>query len=382
MGRNQYIIRGRESIRKISELMEKLQIRRPMIVGMDQLPSRLFRLNPQLNDNPVFSGFHSNPDLADARNGKELFMQNKCDGIISIGGGSSIDTGKCIKTLLYLESENDIELKKYPLKMDIPHIAIPGTAGTGSETTQTAVIYIQGNKYSLDHPDLLPDGAILDSTLLNTLPVYQKKACALDALAQGIESYWCNSSTEDSRVHAYLAIIGVIDNLSAYLSGDPHAADEMIDASYQSGKAINITRTTAAHAMSYQLTKRYGFAHGHAVMLTLPTLWEMALEHDEMNITLMNLAKIMRFNHPLVVPRFLRGIMIDLEMEIPDMPDGKTLQELADSVNAERLSNNPFPMSGRDVYEAYRKSFLPMNTAERQACLDIWKYYHLSDRTV
>ena len=113
---------------------------------------------------------------------------------------------------------------------------------------------MNGSKVSLNHAELKPDGVILDSALLDSLPAYHKKSCALDALAQGIESYWSRGSNDDSKVHAYLAVIGVLDNLKAYLEGDPHAASEMLDASFQSGKAIQITRTTAAHAMSYRLT--------------------------------------------------------------------------------------------------------------------------------
>ena len=100
----------------------------------------------------------------------------------------------------------------------------------------------------------------------------------------------------------------MLDNLKAYLAGDPHAADEMLDASYQSGKAIQITRTTAAHAMSYQLTKTFGIAHGHAVMLTLPTLWEMMSEDEQTAPVLKDLSRLMRLGDPLMAPRLLRGV--------------------------------------------------------------------------
>ena len=230
---------------------------------------------------------------------------------------------------------------------------------------------------------------ILDSSLLDTLPVYHKKSCALDALAQGIESYWAKTSTDDSRPHAYLAILGVLDNLREYLSGDPHAADEMLEASYQSGKAIQMTRTTAAHAMSYQLTKRMGIAHGHACMATLPSLWEHMLifslssckfsskKKEEMRPVLAELSSIMRLGDPQIVPRLLRGIMIDLRMEIPHMPDEVTLEELADSVNPERLGNHPVDLNKDELKAIYRKAFTPVCAAEKQACLDIWRYYGL-----
>ena len=256
MNEYQIVVRGRDSLKKLPVLMQKTGITRPMIVGMDPLTAVLFRKVPELLSSPVFSSFHANPDLDDTEAGVSLFRRETCDGLISIGGGSSIDTAKAIKARLNAVSTEDVIHGRLSIRKECPHIAVPGTAGTGSEATQIAVAYVNGKKVSLNHPALRPEGVVLDASLLDTLPLYHKKSCALDALAQGIESYWSRGSNEDSKVHAYLAIIGVLDNLKAYLEGDPHAADEMLDASYQSGKAIQITRTTAAHAMSYMLTKK------------------------------------------------------------------------------------------------------------------------------
>lgn len=375
MNEYQKVIRGRDSLKKLPELMAKLGICRPMIVGMEPLTGTLLKKNPVLLACPVFSAFHPNPDLADTEAGAELFRKEGCDGLVSIGGGSSIDTAKAIKARMNAATEDDVAHNRYAFEKPFPHIAVPGTAGTGSEATQIAVVYVNGSKVSLNHPELRPDGVVLDASLLDSLPVYHKKSCALDALAQGIESYWSRGSTEDSRVHAYLAIIGVLDNLKGYLAGDPHAAEEMMDASFQSGKAIQITRTTAAHAMSYMLTKRLGLAHGHACMLTLPTLWEMMAEHDEMKDTLKDLSEKMRLGDPLMAPRLLKGILYDLEMDIPPVPDEALLDELAGSVNVERLSNHPVAMTKEEIKQAYRRAMTPMCENEKQACLDIWRYY-------
>ncbi len=371
----QKVMRGRGELRDIVKMTEQLKIRRPMIVGTGPLPGMLLRKAPQLLDCPVFSEFHPNPDLADACSGVRLFREQECDGLISVGGGSSIDTAKAVKALMYADTPENAAGGALPEKMPLKHIAVPATAGTGSEATQTAVVYMDGRKLSLNHAGLLPDGVVLDASLLDTLPLYHKKSCALDALAQGIESYWCRSANDDSRVHAYLAILGVLDNLKAYLDGDPHAADEMLDASYQSGKAIQITRTTAAHAMSYMLTKTMGYAHGHAVMLTLPALWDMMAEQEDMKGVLAEITSIMRLGDPRMVSRMLRGILYSLDMEIPAMPGNEELAFLADSVNTERLGNHPVQMGPDDVREAYRLAFTPVCDAEKQACIDIWKYY-------
>ena len=375
MSAYQKVIRGRDSMKKLPEMMEKLGIRKPMIVGMEPLTGTLLKKVPALLACPVFSEFHPNPDLSDTEAGAEIFRREGCDGLVSVGGGSSIDTAKAIKARMNAKTEEDVIRSNLAFEAPCPHIAIPGTAGTGSEATQFAVVYVNGKKVSLNHAELRPDGVVLDASLLDSLPLYHKKSCALDALAQGIESYWSRGSNDDSKVHAYLAVIGVLDNLKAYLEGDPHAAEEMLDASFQSGKAIQITKTTAAHAMSYMLTKRLGLAHGHACMLTLPTLWEMMLDRDEMKDTLKDLSEKMRLGDPLMAPRLLKGILYDLEMAIPPVPDEETLDELAGSVNVERLSNHPVSMTKEEIKAAYRRAMTPPTENEKQACLDIWRYY-------
>ena len=405
MPKTQLTAEGRGSLKRLPEMMKKLKIRNPLIVGIPPLPERLTGEVPSLSNAPLFSAFHANPDLRDTLAGAALFREAGCDGLIAVGGGSSIDTAKGIRALLATASAAPtasaptssaaptasastssvpsaleealfrVARRLLPDRLPVPEIAIPGTAGTGSEATQFAVVYDGGKKISLDHPDLLPEGVILDAALLDTLPMYHKKSCALDALAQGIESYWSRGATEESRVHAYLAILGVLDNLKAYLAGDPKAAEEMLHAAFQSGKAIQITRTTAAHAMSYQLTKTMGLAHGHAVMVTLPVLWEMMLPREEMKETLSSLSRLMRLGDPMMGPRLLWGILLDLEMPIPENPGEERLEELAASVNAERLGNHPVPLSREDVKAAYRKAFLPLPEAERRLCLDLWRYY-------
>ena len=371
----QKVLRGRSCLDRLPELAAKLSINRPLVVGMAPLTDTLLKKHLFPQDVPVFSAFHPNPDLSDTEAGAEMFRTEACDGLISIGGGSSIDTAKAIKARLNTAGDEEIILSRLTGKVSCPHIAIPGSAGTGSEATQIAVVYVNGRKVSLNHLSLQPEGVVLDASLLDTLPLYHKKSCALDALAQGIESYWSKGSNDDSRVHAYLAFIGVLDNLKPYLDGDPHAAEQMLETSYMSGKAIQATRTTAAHAMSYMLTKCLGLAHGHACMLTLPTLWEMMLDHEEMRPVLQDLSYKMRLSDPLLPPRLLKGILYDLDMDIPPVPEEALLEEMAASVNVERLNNHPVALTKEEIKEAYRRAMTPLCESEKQACLDIWRYY-------
>ncbi len=369
----QKVLRGPGCLTRVAELMEKLHIRRPLLVCGDRLAA-VFAQGVPGTAFVHFHGYHPNPDFADAAAGAELYRGSGCDGLISLGGGSAMDTAKAIKaTLIAPDAQAALEsrLPDAPL----PHIAIPATAGTGAEATQFAVVYVQGKKVSLSHPALLPDAVVLDARLLASLPEYHKKSCALDALCQGIESFWARGATEESQVQAYLAILGVLDNLRAYLAGDAHAAEAMLDAAYRSGRAIQISRTTAAHAMSYQITKMLGLAHGHACMLTLPVLWDKMIDNTDCLPVLMDLAQKMRLGSEYMGSRLLAGILIDLGLEPDAMPDEATLDALADSVNPERLGNHPMALTRNELKAIYRRAFTRRAGADRQVCIDLWKYY-------
>ena len=370
----QKVIRGLDSLNRLPEMMEKLGMKAPLIVGSEKLIPRLRRMDP-LREAPAFTGYHPNPDLSDAEAGVRMLEERGCDSLISIGGGSAMDTAKAIKAFLNADSPEDVKDSRLKEKRPLPHIALPATAGSGAETTPTGVLYVEGRKISLSHEMLTPEGCVLDGRLLETLPEYHRKSCAMDALAQGIESWWARRATEDSRVNAYLAIRGVLDNLKPYLAGEPHAAQEMLEASYQSGRAISVTRTTAAHAMSYQITKLLGPAHGHACMMTLPILWDMMLEEKDEEETMAELAGAMRLGDPAMGSRLLRGVMADLEMPVPAMPEAAVLDLLTDSVNPERLENHPMRLSREQIRRVYVQAFLPLSPEYRQMCLDIWKYY-------
>ena len=110
-------------------------------------------------------------------------------------------------------------------------------------------------------------------------------------------------------------------------------------------------------------------------MLTLPALWDLMCAEEEQKPLMRELASRMRLGDPAMGSRLLRGLLIDLEMEAPAMPPEETLRELAASVNAERLGNHPMALSEKQIEWVYRRAFTPVTGPERQACLDIWRYY-------
>jgi alcohol dehydrogenase len=225
-----------------------------------------------------FNQFEVNLKLNDIYTGIALINNTKFDLIIAIGGGSVIDMAK---TINIIAAQKDSDLIKYIndntliTGRGLPLVAIPTTAGTGSEATHFSVVYVNNVKHSLAHYSMLPNYAVIDAELSCNIPLHIAAASGMDALSQAIESYWAVKSTEESKKFASEAIISILEVLQNAVAGDKQARVVMSKAAYLSGKAINITTTTAPHAMSYPITTYFGLQHGHAVALTLGYFFEI-----------------------------------------------------------------------------------------------------------
>ena len=247
----------------------------------------------------------------------------------------------------------------------IPLIAIPTTAGTGSESTRYAVIYYEGKKQSIAHESIIPDFAVLDAELLRTLPLYQKKCTMLDALCQGIESWWSVNSTAESKEYSRAAVEGIMHNMEPYL-GDPEdmeAAERIMTASNYAGRAINITQTTAPHAMSYKLTSLYRLPHGHAVAICMPKVWKYMTKHMEttadprgeeyLKAIFCDIAECMGHTSSDECIAWFENLLVRLDIKAPrGTMDEVTI--LAGSVNPVRLKNNPVKIIEEDFMSLYR----------------------------
>ena len=227
-----------------------------------------------------FSNFKPNPFYESVVEGVKLFYRTGCDMIVAVGGGSTIDVAKCIKLFSNMNTNKNY-LTQQIIPNDLKFLAVPTTAGTGSEATRYAVIYYNGDKQSVTDYSCIPSTVLMDASALKTLPIYQKKSTMMDALCHSIESYWSVNSTEESNKYSKQAIQTILENKDAYLANKDLGNANMLKAAYLAGKAINITQTTAGHAMSYKLTSLYGIAHGHAVAICISKLWEYMLEHPE-----------------------------------------------------------------------------------------------------
>ncbi|TWT51670.1 phosphonoacetaldehyde reductase [Allorhodopirellula solitaria] len=236
-------------------------------------------IEPALEASEVvrFSGFAPNPNLADIESGTKLFRDLDADLVLAFGGGTAIDIGKVIAAVGRETAPiRDLITGDALLSgRNVPLVAIPTTAGTGSEATSFAVAYVDGEKYSLDDPSLLPNHSIVDPRLTHSLPARITAATGLDAFCQAIESIWAVGATEESIGYATEAAQLAYENLPAAVNTPtPATRHAMSRASHLAGRAINITRTTASHALSYPLTSQLGIPHGIAVALTLGPMLE------------------------------------------------------------------------------------------------------------
>ena len=294
-----------------------------------------------------FSGFAPNPLYEDVAAGVKQFLETGCDAILAVGGGSAMDVAKCIKLFATMD-QGKLYLGQPYEENDILLAAIPTTAGTGSESTRHAVIYYKGEKQSISHPSVVPGFVCLIPEVLDGLPVYQKKCTMLDALGQAIESWWSVSATPESIEYSRRAIGLIKAYWKPYIEEGRHA-EEILLASNYAGRAINITATTAAHAMSYKLTSLYGIPHGHAVGLCLPEVWAEMADDEKLQETFRAF--------PVDLP-WLCDLLTQLEMEQPVSNHRDIdLEILADSVNPLRLKNNPVAFS-RDTLKAMYERIL------------------------
>lgn len=325
-----FIYRG--AIRNLSKIFKEENIKKALIfTGKKSFKNIENFIKSEINNinYSFYNDFEINPKEEDVK--RAIYALNKdYDIIVAIGGGSVIDFSKAFK--FYSKS-----IKKL--------IAIPTTCGTGSEATQFAVIYINGEKQSLDSKKILPIYSIVDSQFVDDNPRYLKSCTSLDAFCQAIESYWAIRSTQESKEYAKQAIELCRDNIVKYVnSSDKKSSDNMMLASHLAGKAINISRTTAAHALSYRITTKYGIPHGHAVALSIPGLFEFNIQHgcfDEL--------KKLISNKP--IDYFLNLFnKLNIEYNLKKL-NIKNIDDIIDNVNIERLNNNPIQLNKQNLYK-------------------------------
>ena len=322
---------GKNSIQNLSDILKNENVQKALIfTGKKSYEVIKHIIESELKgiEFQYYSDFSTNPKKEEIDIAIEK-LKDDFDIILAIGGGSVIDFAKAFR--FYTKQ--------------IKLVAIPTTCGTGSEATQFAVIYIDGVKNSLDNSSILPNYSIIDSQFVQNNPKYLKACTSMDAYCQAIESYWAVGANDESKKYALKAIELCKENLALYVkSVDLKYSENMAKASNLAGCAINISRTTAAHALSYKITSEYNIPHGHAVALSMADLFLANSKADNENVKkiIQDILNVLNLKSPQDFVNYWYNLMDEIGLEKSFLRLGITDKQLIiKSVNLDRLKNNP-----------------------------------------
>jgi len=319
-----------------------------------------------------FWEFAANPKIEDVRAGVDMFRERPADLILAVGGGSVIDMAKLINAMSHNDGleqmvrDGNVILKNKGKLL----AAIPTTAGSGSEATRFAVLYMDGVKYSLSHPCLEPQIVAVDPLFSSSMPPYLTAASGFDALGQAVESLWAVGATDESRKYAEAAISIILSALEQSVTAPTHEDRlAMAKGAHLAGKAINISKTTIAHALSYHLTSKYGVAHGHAVALIMSRflaansgLSGTPLEGDldRLHTAFERICSLFGQPNPVQCEKAWLELMIacGLEHDLAKLglKSDSQLTALVRSVNAERFGNNPIRYTETEMLDLLKQT--------------------------
>ncbi|MBN1649073.1 MAG: phosphonoacetaldehyde reductase [Spirochaetales bacterium] len=384
----QKLVSGKGSIYRLKALMEENSWQKAFIVS-DRNAYRASGAERKIagmcapGSLTVFDDFSVNPKLEDVLSGIGLFHSVSPDVIIAAGGGSAMDMAKLINSLA-ADKDNAADYIKGRKKIEkaaVPLIAVPTTAGTGSEATRFAVVYIDKVKYSLAGPSMKPEYVILDPELTESLPAYITGCTVMDALCQAMESLWSVNSTAESAECAEKAIRLILEEKDT-ISGDiPLSVREKFQkAAYLAGKAIDITTTTAAHALSYYLTSYHHIPHGHAVGLLFGWVYLQNWKVNDENCNHRKGPESVKKTLSKITGMFSAGNMDEfieyfytfmgnagLDINAVEFTD-EIIENLFGSVNVQRLNNNPVVLDlGKDAIKNFKAFFDSLKKRSQQS---------------
>lgn len=228
----------------------------------------------------IYDGTVANPTTANVETAAALYLEKGCDAIIGFGGGSSMDCAKGVGIRI-AKPKKPLSKMKGILKVHtrLPLlIAVPTTAGTGSETTLAAVITdaVSRHKYAINDFPLIPRYAVLDPKVTVSLPQAITSTTGMDALTHAVEAYIGRSTTRGTKKDALLAVRLIFENIdTAYNEGtDIAARRNMLHASFYAGCAFTKSYVGYVHAVAHSLGGEYNIPHGLANAVLLPFVLE------------------------------------------------------------------------------------------------------------
>ena len=281
----------------------------------------------------------------------DTFIENNkinFDLIISYGGGTVIDVSKLISISNNFNFFDEV-FNNEKIKTSIKHLCIPTTFGSGSESTSFAVLYKDKLKYSIQSSLIIPNDIILNYKYTLNLNGKVSYCSILDSFCQSIESLWSINSTLESSEYALQSIkiiSRILNNINSLSDSD---RENLLVASNLSGKAINITKTTAPHAFSYYLTINHNICHGEAVSILFEKFIDLNFDH----IIKHNQKEIFKYldlndkNDFILLFKNLKS-KIGFKTSLKEI-DNLNIDEYSKSINHERLKNNPVKLIPKDI---------------------------------
>ena len=265
---------GAGKLEALGLILTELGLRRCVAVCDPFLRPRIEALREK---NPAICGIYSdiqpNPQLSGAAAVAALIREREADGVIGVGGGSTLDTAKFAAAIAYNGGEAlDYFRGNRVFPVDhIPLVTVPSTAGTGSEVTQVSVMSCGKEKKTINHPAFMPKAAVVDPALTLSVPRRTTMNTGLDALAHAWEGWWSRNHQPISDLMAVESVRLVMENLeAAWRDGsDLEARTSMSLAALLGGLAFALPKTAGCHACSYPLSEDYGLPHGEACAFTL-----------------------------------------------------------------------------------------------------------------
>ncbi|WP_394152592.1 iron-containing alcohol dehydrogenase [Vibrio maritimus] len=314
---------GQGKVLDVAKYCQQYSVSKPLVVtdkvllGLGLLDGMLASLENAGINASIFDEVKPDPDYATVRAGVKQYQANGCDGVIAFGGGSPIDCAKAIAGSV--KTKKDVAKLPGLLKIHrpiMPLIAIPTTAGTGSEGTVAAVVsdVESKTKRAITDPFLVPKAAVLDPDIMLGLPPQITAETGVDALTHAIESYlslYANAETQTMSLNAIKAVFEYLPK--AYLDGsDCEAREKMAMASFEAGLAFTRTYIGYVHAIAHQLGAFYHVPHGRANAMVLPHVLKFIEQRDNARLT--TLALTLGYKHSETFIQEVEGLLDALDI--------------------------------------------------------------------
>lgn len=329
LGKKALIVTGRFSSRKNGSLDAVAEV-----LNTNQVPY------------VIFDEIEENPSVETVMKAREFGLQHQVDFVIGIGGGSPMDACKAIALMITNPELDEEVLYQKCLLPCMPVVAIPTTAGTGSEVTPYAILTLhkEKTKRSMSH-HIFPTLALLDSTYLKTVSRECLVNTAVDTLAHLIESYLNTNSNEFNRIYSEhgLRVWAKVKEAIRKNQLSEHDYDSLMEASMLGGMAIAHTGTSLPHGMSYPITYELGIPHGKAVGIFLAGYVKCFKDNTESNKVL----ELLGFLTEDEFVNYLKDLLG--KVEIPEELLKRDVQDLLN--NPDKLANYPFKIEAQELFQ-------------------------------